>query len=185
MIRKIVDFALENRFLVLAMAGWFLGRWPAKRWAATVGAVLVVGAAALAYSSQRFATQPPAANPEARNSIMAWHPWSQVTVDRLVAAGRPVFVDFTASWCLSCQVNERVALERPEVKEAFAKHGVVLLKADWTRHDEAITKALTALNRSGVPAYAFYLPGESQPEMLPEALTPGIVLEALDKMPKR
>jgi len=102
----------------------------------------------------------------------------------LSIAGTTVIVDFTASWCLSCQVNERVALERPEVQEAFRAGNVALLKADWTRHDEAITRALTALGRSGVPAYALYAPGESQPQMLPEALTPGIVTDALGKLPR-
>ena len=176
--------AVLASFLVLAIAGWFLGRWPAIRWATVVAAVLVLGAATLAFMSQRFATEPASAATSGNNAISEWHPWSQETVDRLVAAGRPVFVDFTASWCLSCQVNERVALERPEVRQAFAEHGVVLLKADWTRHDEAITKALTALDRSGVPAYALYIPGASQPEMLPEALTPGIVIGALGQLPK-
>jgi thiol:disulfide interchange protein len=93
-------------------------------------------------------------------------------------------VDFTASWCLSCQVNERVALSRPEVAQAFQARNVVLMKADWTRHDEAITQALTALGRSGVPAYALYVPGESEPELLPEVLTPGIVTDALGRLPK-
>ena len=175
--------AVLASFLVLAIAGWFLGRWPGKRRAAVVGAVLVLAAVALAIMSQRLATEPVSAAAGGNAAISEWHPWSQETVDRLIAAGRPVFVDFTASWCLSCQVNERVALQRPDVQKAFAAHGVVLLKADWTRHDEAITKALTALDRSGVPAYALYIPGESQPEMLPEALTPGIVINELGKLP--
>jgi thiol:disulfide interchange protein DsbD len=95
-----------------------------------------------------------------------------------------VFVDFSASWCLTCQVNERVALTRPEVVQAFQAKNVVLMKADWTRHDEAITHALAALGRSGVPAYALYTPGQSEPVMLPEALTPGIVMDAVAKLPK-
>jgi thiol:disulfide interchange protein DsbD len=81
-------------------------------------------------------------------------------------------------------VNERVALSRHEVVQAFQARNVVLMKADWTRHDEAITQALAALDRSGVPAYALYVPGESEPELLPEVLTPGIVIGALDKLPK-
>jgi thiol:disulfide interchange protein DsbD len=105
-------------------------------------------------------------------------------VSRYQAQGRPVFVDFTASWCLSCQVNERVALGQPSVQKAFQDAKVALLKADWTRHDEAITEALTALDRSGVPAYALYVPGESSPRMLPEVLTPGIVTDALAGLPK-
>jgi thiol:disulfide interchange protein DsbD len=105
-------------------------------------------------------------------------------VSRSLAAGQPVFVDFTASWCLSCQVNERVALTRPDVEQAFQAKNVVLMKADWTRHDEAITQTLTALGRSGVPAYALYVPGEKSPRLLPELLTPGIVTDALEKLPR-
>ncbi len=96
-----------------------------------------------------------------------WEPWSEATVAKYQAEGRPVFVDFTASWCLSCQVNERVALNQPEVQKAFADAKVALLRADWTRHDEAITQALTALDRSGVPTYALYSPGEKTPQVLP------------------
>jgi thiol:disulfide interchange protein DsbD len=113
-----------------------------------------------------------------------WQPWSEEAVSRSLAAGQPVFVDFTASWCLSCQVNERVALGRPEVVQAFQARNVVLMKADWTRHDEAITRALTALGRSGVPAYALYVPGETSPRLLPEVLTPGIVMDAVSKLPR-
>jgi thiol:disulfide interchange protein DsbD len=70
------------------------------------------------------------------------------------------------------------------VIQAFQAHNVVLMKADWTRHDEEITHALAALDRSGVPAYALYTPGQSAPVMLPEVLTPGIVIDALAKLPK-
>jgi len=113
-----------------------------------------------------------------------WEPWSSQAVARYQAQGRPVLVDFTASWCLSCQVNERVALEQPSVQKAFQDSNVALLKADWTRGDDAITQTLAALGRSGVPAYALYVPGESSPRLLPEALTPGIVIEAVSKLPK-
>jgi thiol:disulfide interchange protein DsbD len=95
-----------------------------------------------------------------------------------------VLVDFTASWCLSCQVNERVALEQPSVQKAFQDSNVALLKADWTRGDDAITQTLAALGRSGVPAYALYVPGEASPRLLPEALTPGIVIDAVSKLPR-
>jgi len=80
-------------------------------------------------------------------------------------------------------VNERVALTQPEVVQAFKTHKVVLLKADWTRQDPAITHALTGLGRSGVPVYALYLPGENSPRLLPQVLTPGIVTEALAQIP--
>jgi thiol:disulfide interchange protein DsbD len=168
-------------FLLLAIAGWFLGRWPAKRWAAAVGTAILLSAVALyALAPARLAVAPESASAETQG----WEPYSAAALARYQAEGRPVFVDFSASWCLSCQVNERVALNRPEAMQAFADRKVALLKADWTRHDEAITQALTALGRSGVPAYALYAPGQSQPQMLPEALTPGIVLDALSKLPK-
>jgi len=181
--------ALLGSFLLLAIAGWFLGRWPAKRWAEVVAAVILLAAVALSLFGQRLASEPEAkavsstgtASPAASS---AWEPWSASAVSRYQAQGRPVFVDFTASWCLSCQVNERVALSQLSVQEAFKSANVALLKADWTRHDEAITQALTALDRSGVPAYALYVPGQPEPQLLPEVLTPGIVTDALDKLPK-
>ena len=92
-------------------------------------------------------------------------------------------MDFTASWCLSCQVNERVALGQSSVRQAFQNANVALLKADWTREDPAITQALSALDRSGVPVYALYKPGASTPELLPHVLTPGIVLDAIANLP--
>jgi thiol:disulfide interchange protein len=113
-----------------------------------------------------------------------WQPWSAEAVQKYQSQGRPVFVDFTASWCLSCQVNERVALGKPEVRKAFADGHVVLMRADWTRYDDSITRALNSFGRSGVPTYALYVPGEAQPRLLPEVLTPGIVTDALAQLPR-
>jgi len=178
--------ALLASFLLLAIAGWFLGRWPAQRWAAAVAALILLGVIALALFGQRLVGEP--AGKLGRTdldsvAVTAWQPWTAEAVSYYQAAGRPVFVDFTAAWCLSCQVNERVALNRPEVQQAFQSANVALLRADWTRHDEAITQALTALGRSGVPAYALYVPGENNPRLLPEVLTTGIVIKALAKLP--
>jgi len=113
-----------------------------------------------------------------------WEPWSPERLAAYQSQSRPVFVDFSASWCLTCQVNERTVLSQPKVQQAFASHKVALLRADWTRHDSSITKTLTALGRSGVPAYALYVPGETSPQLLPEVLTPGIITHALAKLPK-
>jgi len=151
--------ALLAGFLLLAIAGWFLGRWPARRWSAVVAALIVlavIGVCVAAPGKLAVASET-LSSPEVSGT---WQPWSEAAVSRSLAAGQPVFVDFTASWCLSCQVNERVALGQPEVVTAFQAKNVVLMKADWTRHDEAITQALTALGRSGVPAYALYAPGQ-------------------------
>jgi len=175
--------ALLANFLLLAIAGWFLGRWPARRWAAAVASVVLLGVVAVSALApwKLVVASEVSDSPQMRGG---WQPWSESAVARSLAAGQPVFVDFTASWCLSCQVNERVALTRPDVEQAFQAKNVVLMKADWTRHDEAITQTLTGLGRSGVPAYALYAPGQKSPQLLPEVLTPGIVTDALDKLPK-
>jgi thiol:disulfide interchange protein len=138
--------------------------------------------------SQRFAAEPASGGTAQPGGTAAagsvWEPWSADAVQKYEAAGRPVFVDFTASWCLSCQVNERVALSQPQVRQAFADANVALLKADWTREDPAITQELAGLGRSAVPVYALYVPGETSPRLLPQVLTPGIVTEAVDKVPR-
>jgi len=175
--------ALLVSLLLLAIAGWFLGRWPAKRWATAVASVILLGVSGLSvFASKNLVTaRETTAAPEKPGQ---WQAWSADDVQRALAAGQPVFVDFTASWCLSCQVNERVALDRPEVQAAFAKGNVMLLRADWTREDPAITQELTALGRSGVPVYALYAPGQSDPQLLPQVLTPGIVVDAVSKLPR-
>ncbi|HWE86633.1 MAG TPA: thioredoxin family protein [Terracidiphilus sp.] len=176
--------ALLVGFLLLAIAGWFLGRWPAKAWSSILAGLVIVSVVGLGvYSAQALATRinGPAASAGVQSG--QWQPWSASAVQQYQSQGRPVFVDFTASWCLSCQVNERVALTRPEVMKAFEDAHVALLKADWTQQDPAIAQALQSLGRSGVPAYVLYSPGQGSPTLLPEALTPGIVLDAVGNLP--
>jgi thiol:disulfide interchange protein/DsbC/DsbD-like thiol-disulfide interchange protein len=103
-------------------------------------------------------------------------PWSPDRVAALQAQGKPVFVDFTAAWCVTCQVNERTTLATHEVLDAFAHTGAVYLKADWTRPDPEIAQALAAQGRSGVPLYLVYAPGSAKPQLL----TPGVVVAALN-----
>jgi thiol:disulfide interchange protein len=167
--------------LLLAVAGWFLGRWPAQRWAAVVASLIVAGVIALSLlTPSKLAAAPQSG----AATHAAWEPWTADAASRYQTQGRPVFVDFTASWCLSCQVNERVALHQPEVQKAFADAHVAQLRADWTQHDDAITQALTQLGRSGVPTYVLYVPGSPSPRLLPEVLTPGVVLDALADLRK-
>ena len=99
-----------------------------------------------------------------------------------VATGDPVFIDFTAAWCLSCQVNERAVLKSKDVEKALEKNHVQLLKADWTQYDPVITRELAAVGRSGVPTYVIYPPGKvSNADVLPEFLTKAVVLTAIQK----
>lgn len=156
-------------FLILAIAGWALGRWPAK-WGSTIAAtILAVCAIAV-----------PLYQP--KDTTLAWAPYSQQTLDAARAAGHPVFIDFTAAWCLSCQVNERLVLHSEDVQHQFGKNNVTLLKADWTQYDPEITKQLASINRSGVPTYVIYPAASSAAaDVLPELLTKDIVLSAIER----
>jgi thiol:disulfide interchange protein DsbD len=169
-------------FLGLAIAGWILGRWPARGAATAAAAIVIVASVGAGMYGILTLTEPVTAASAGPAANERWEPWSQAAVDKYRAEGRPVFVDFTASWCLSCQVNERVALRTSTVDKAFRKANVALLKADWTSHDDAITQTLASYGRSGVPAYALYASNESTPTLLPEVLTPGIVIDNLDRM---
>ncbi len=105
--------------------------------------------------------------------LLPTQPFSQQALDQALAQGHPVFAYFTADWCLSCKVNERVAIERESTRDAFAKAGVVVLKGDWTRRDPAITRYLTTRGAAGVPLYVWYGRGAaSAPQSLPQVLTP-------------
>ena len=107
-----------------------------------------------------------------------WQPYTPARISELAAGSKPVFVDFTAAWCVTCQVNKRLVLNDDVVKDAFAQRGVALVRADWTRRDPAITQALAALGRQGVPVYVLYRPGK-EPLLLPEVLQRQTVLDAL------
>jgi thiol:disulfide interchange protein DsbD len=177
--------------LLLGMAAWVLHRWSAPQLSraatyATRGLVtaLLLGAVAagvLGATSNRTASA--SGSDEAAASSATWQTYSADTVERLRNQGRPVFVDFTAAWCLTCQVNERAVLNTQPVQDAFAQRNVALVKADWTNRDPAITQALKSHGRSGVPVYVLYPGDGSGPTLLPEVLTEDIVLDALDAIP--
>jgi len=115
----------------------------------------------------------------------AWQPYDAARVAEINAAGRPLLVNFTASWCLTCLVNERNAFADSAVQEVFREKGVTLMKGDWTNRDPAITKALSSFGRAGVPLYVVYnaKPGSSEPLVLPQLLTANIVHDAFADLP--
>ena len=135
---------LLTAFLLLAAAGWILGRWPARRVASVFALLVVVLAIAVpVYVLEKFpapevnAAEAGGTGGAGRASGEIWQPFSAATVENYRAQGRPVFVDFTADWCLSCQVNERIVLDRPDVQQRLRDSGLVLVRADWTRHDDS------------------------------------------------
>jgi thiol:disulfide interchange protein DsbD len=112
-----------------------------------------------------------------------WQTWSPAAVAAARDEGRPVFVDFTAAWCVTCQFNKRTTLSNDEVLSDFARKRVVLMRADWTRRDPQITEELARLKRSGVPVYVLYASNGGAPAVLPEILTPSTVRQALERLP--
>lgn len=122
---------------------------------------------------------PPAAVARSADGI-DWRPWSEREVDQARADGRVVFVDFTAAWCVSCQANKKLVLDRGPVVDAMQRLRVVALRADWTQRDPRITEALARHGRNGVPLYLVYTPGAATPTVLPELLTATRVIDALE-----
>ena len=174
--------------VMVSLGSWILGRWGGisagsrTRIAARSVATVIVIASLAAVLSQvpAPAKAERAAMTPANSAGLEWQPFSRQLVQDLRATGNPVFVDFTAAWCLSCQVNKRVALNDSRVVERFETLGVAAVQADWTSRDPEITRALAEFGRNSVPLYVLYSGGpDSEPAILPELLTPGLVLDAL------
>jgi thiol:disulfide interchange protein DsbD len=115
---------------------------------------------------------------QGNDTTKVWGNWSAQAARSALADGRPVFVDFTAAWCITCQYNEQQVLAKPQVQQAFTQKNVVLLRADWTRRDAAISQALQQLGRSGVPVYVLQRPGKA-PVLMYELLRTDELLAAI------
>jgi thiol:disulfide interchange protein DsbD len=175
--------ALLLIMLALAFAVWAwqqgAGTNRTRGWRITA-AVLLAGSV---WALWPTATQIPTglqASSSATPQSGTWQAWTPTAVEQQVAQGQTVFVDFTAAWCVTCQVNELTTLARADVLQAFEANNVALLKADWTKRDPAITAALNALGRSGVPTYAVYRAGAA-PVVLTEILSPAEVIAAVSR----
>ena len=144
------------------------------RWVALTGALIAVLAFAPVADSG-------VATSRKTSGSSDWIDYTPQALAQFRAEGKAVFVDFTAAWCVTCQVNKRVALDTERVRDKFAANNVVRMRADWTNRDERITKALAEFGRNGVPLYVLY-DRAGQPTVLPELLTEGIVISALNEV---
>ena len=178
-------------FVLVGFAAWALGlgqRGTDAGWLGTGGrrtlhaAALAAALAALALLAGIAASPAPPAGSAAERQ---GEKFSAAALETLRAAGRPVFVNMTAAWCVTCLLNERVALDRPAVRQRFAARGVTVLKGDWTRQDTEISRFLRRQGRDGVPLYVLYPPGHRPGVVLPQILTEATVLSALDRMEDR
>jgi thiol:disulfide interchange protein/DsbC/DsbD-like thiol-disulfide interchange protein len=174
--------ALLALLVALAFAAWALGS-PTLGPRARGGfgaAALVLLAVALMWALPAWRHEATAQVP---GTASAWQPWSAERVAQARTEGRPVFVDFTAAWCVTCQFNKRSTLADAEVLADFRARNVLLLRADWTKRDAAISAELARLGRSGVPVYALYAPSSAGPTLLSEILSPTEVRGALAALP--
>jgi thiol:disulfide interchange protein DsbD len=147
-----------------------------------VALACVAGALALGPLVAPSPAPPAAADPGSAPTGAKAEPFSSARLAELRAQGTPVFVNFTAAWCITCLVNEKVALHSPAVAEAFARRGVVYLKADWTSKSPEIAALLESFGRSGVPLYVVYGRAAHPPRVLPQILSERTIIEAVETL---
>ncbi len=182
-----VLYALGGMVLI-AFAIWLLragstasaGTW-LRRGVAAVAVLLAFGVV-LKLEDRPATAASASGNATGGVNFDGWERFSRARMAEAVAAGKPVFVDFTAAWCITCLVNERVALETAASRKAFEQAGAVKLKGDWTNRDPEITGVLKELGRAGVPLYLFWAPGAEKPKILPQVLTEALVLSELSSI---
>jgi len=164
----------------IACAAWIYGRWSQPYRAMKVRIAARVIALAFAATGTVLAWPWPVPVVQEADAArkLEWHPWSQEEVERLLAAGQPVYVDFTAKWCLTCQLNKSRAYT-PEIVALMKQKNVVALKADKTNTSPAIDAKLKELGRTAIPVNVLYIPGQKEPIITPELLSPDVMKEVL------
>ena len=168
---------------ILMLVVFVIWLWRIARGAHGFGKVLSHGLAAVALATcvwlVWYAGEQDAPTSAADGGMLAAEPYDEAKLAAYRAAGEPVFVNMTAAWCITCLANERVALTTDAVAAEFRSKGIRYMKGDWTRRDPKITKILTNYGRSGVPLYLYFAPGRAEAVVLPQLLTPDIVLDAI------
>ncbi len=171
-------------FFLMSMACWIYGRWAtpmhskiSRSISLTVASLLLISAFFVITYATNDPLEPKNAKEQVASAESGWEEFSPQRLAELRAKGIPVFVDFTAKWCLICQANHMV-LTAHDVHSKFNQQGVVRMKADWTKKDAVITEELRKFGRNSVPLYVLYN-GDDKPVILPQVLTPGVVLDHL------
>lgn len=174
-------------FFLIAMAAWIFGRWgsllrswPVRCFAYLLSFVVVITGISCFLLSFDSKLIPLAKKYAPTYQMISWKPYSKSALEMELRKGHLVFVNFSANWCLTCQANKIVFLT-PKVVEAFQENKIVALNADWTNGGQEITEMLRSLGRNGVPVYAIFR-NEKEPLLLPEILTPEILLQAIESI---
>lgn len=171
--------------LSLALGAWIVGTWIDLRTSTIRRRAAWAFSLLIALGGYSFFLHPLLASPATGGAALETEGWEEFDVQRLeslLTQDRHLFIDFTAEWCWTCKVNERLVLSDPDVRDRFEELDVVLVKADWTNRNPEITRMLRAFGRSGVPLYVIFPAGRpGEPIVLPEVITKGIVLEGLER----
>jgi thiol:disulfide interchange protein DsbD len=157
--------------VIISMAVWIYGRYAQRK------VKLGISLTAVALVAGLWAGWPVAAAP----TDITWSPWSTQSVEQLRSQNRIIYIDFTARWCATCQANKKVVFHSNEVLKLFRDKNIATLRGDWTNRDPLISQELAKYSRSAVPFNLIWLPGKSEPVILPELLTPAIVMDAVNQ----
>ncbi|MFN7561958.1 MAG: cytochrome c biogenesis protein CcdA [Prosthecobacter sp.] len=174
--------------VLIAMACWVYGRWSLPHLATGTRLKAVIVSLALVVGGVMLGWPPKMARQGHGGAIhefgLDWQPWSEAGVKELLAAGKPVYIDYTAKWCLTCQVNKRVYPDAT-LQALFKKHDVVTMRADFTNEEPEIKKSFEALGKGAVPVNVLHIPGKAEPVLLPELLSVDNLSAALNQIPAR
>ena len=168
---------LGTMMMLAVVFAFWLGRQHA-RWGKWIAWGLVLLALVASFAAAHRLQQVNVRSGVQAQAEAGWQPYNRNAINQALAEGRAVFIDYTAAWCITCQVNKKLVLESDAVEALFQQHNVYLVRADWTDQDPEITRALAALGRNSVPVYAWYAAGKQTPELLPQILQADMI-EAL------